>query len=186
MPRFHRILLCLVFAVAGSGCAVTLIDAAYMGDTNKVRQLLSEGADPNEVFFNGWTALMMAAAEGHRSAVSSLIEAGAEVDARNDGGRTALMFASGYGYDEIVEILIENGADVNAVPHEGVRWSSLTAASNNGHERTVVLLLEAGADTELVDARGRTALSYAREQGHTRIADLLARDGPDVAAGADG
>ncbi|MSP26751.1 MAG: ankyrin repeat domain-containing protein, partial [Myxococcales bacterium] len=52
-------------------------------------------------------------------------------------------------------------------------WTALMGAANAGKARIVALLLARGADREIVDDDGRTALSLAREEGHTAVVKLL-------------
>jgi len=71
-----------------------LIEAARVGDTVKVKQLLKQGADVNAKDKDGWTALIEAAAKGHTDTVKALIDAGADVNAKDKYGETALMNAA--------------------------------------------------------------------------------------------
>ncbi|NQS99984.1 MAG: ankyrin repeat domain-containing protein [Candidatus Omnitrophica bacterium] len=71
-----------------------LIEAARVGDTVKVKQLLKQGADVNAKDKDGWTALIEAAAKGHTDTVKALIDAGADVNAKDKYGETAPMNAA--------------------------------------------------------------------------------------------
>jgi ankyrin repeat protein len=51
--------------------------------------------------------------------------------------------------------------------------TALIKAAYEGHEGCVRLLVEAGADRSIKGYRGRTALDYATEQGHTAIQAIL-------------
>ena len=82
---FAAILLFLVsaFAVVSwrmheSKKARPLVEAAYDGDTDQVRALLEQGADPNGRTFKGRSALSEAAVKGHTAIVELLLEHGAE------------------------------------------------------------------------------------------------------------
>jgi ankyrin repeat protein len=79
-----RLYLCLlvagVFILAAGRAAKAnpLIEAASMGDTEKVQTLLAQGADVNAKDSRGCTALMWAKREGHKEIVRILKEAGAK------------------------------------------------------------------------------------------------------------
>lgn len=151
-----------------------LYQAAFVGRTELVRQLLELEVEPNNpISENGWCPLMIAAAEGHGTTVDALLEGGAQCDARNAFGRTALMFASSYGYDDIVRDLLAHGADPNIVPTDGEGWTALMGAAHNNRIQTVRLLLDGGADPALTDLNGMTALGIARASGSRGAAQLL-------------
>jgi ankyrin repeat protein len=52
-------------------------------------------------------------------------------------------------------------------------FTALMTAAAEGQLEVVRLLLERGADPTLVDTDGDTALSFARQNGHTMVAQLL-------------
>ena len=68
-----------------------LYHACRNGDTERVRQLLDEGAPVDEKDENGRTALMQASLGGHTEVVQLLLGKGAAVDEKNryagGGGR---------------------------------------------------------------------------------------------------
>lgn len=90
---------------------------------------------------------------------------------------TALMIASKYGYLEMVKYLVEKGADVNE-RHLLDYWTALMFASGADHLNIVKYLVEHGAELDLQDARGYTALMWAR--GHFDIIKYLVEKGADV------
>jgi ankyrin repeat protein len=99
--------------------------AAMYGRGNVIDMLVAEGADVNAVIRSdvrrdGWTPLMVAAAEGQLASVERLLIAGAQVDARNTRGRTALFIASWYGSKPIVERLMRAGADPTVIDAIGI------------------------------------------------------------------
>jgi ankyrin repeat protein len=115
-----------------------------------VRILVDAGADVDEQFDNGITALMLMSILRQTETVRVLLEAGADVNATNnaDGG-TALIFAVYGGSTDTVSLLIESGADLNAT------------------------------DAGTGDDDGRTALSYAEEKDHAEITEVLKRAGAE-------
>ncbi|KAI8514415.1 hypothetical protein Bbelb_087390 [Branchiostoma belcheri] len=69
--------------------------AAGAGDTDRVKQLLAEGVNPNAVGgFRQWTPLHRAARNGHHETVSVLLTAGADVNTRDDIQDSPLHWAA--------------------------------------------------------------------------------------------
>ena len=73
-----------------------------------------------------------------------------------------------------VELLLDRGANVNSKMERG--QTALMVAAYYGHVDTVRLLLSRGADIN-AQFDGDTALSWAKQKGHTEIVDLLAKAG---------
>ena len=61
---------------------VPLHEACRDGDTERVRQLLDEGAPVDEKDRGGSTALMWASGQGHREVVQLLLSKGGAVDGK--------------------------------------------------------------------------------------------------------
>ena len=57
-----------------------LMVAAKTGETEVVRELISEGVDLDQASTYGWTALMFAAWQGHEENVRALVEGGADTN----------------------------------------------------------------------------------------------------------
>jgi ankyrin repeat protein len=151
---------------------IALFKAAALGELADAKRLVAEGVPVDVVEPEGRTPLMVAAFDGHRHVVSFLLVEGAEVDHRDVNGRTALMCASSGPFVETVELLLDAGAEVNARGRlEG--FTALMTAAAEGQLEVVRLLLERGADPSLEDVDGDTALSFAHQNGHTQVADLL-------------
>lgn len=169
-------LLALVF-LAGSSEALTpaeqsLFEAANAGSFADVERIVTLGTAVDVTDPENRTPMMYAAFNGHRQVVSFLLVEGAKVDHKDGSGRTALMFASSGPFVETVELLLDAGADVNAQGMlEG--FTALMTAAAEGQLEVVKLLLERGADPTLEDTDGDTALSFALQNGHTMVAQLL-------------
>ena len=70
----------------------------------------------------------------------------------------------------------ESGRHVLTRQTDHFGWSALMMASVSGSEAIVQLLLQSGADTSVRDRAGNTALTLARQKGHSKIVDLISRD----------
>jgi len=113
--------------------------AALVGDTERVKDLIHQGADINQRDDNGRTALMFAVINMHYETMKVLLEYGADVQARSNEGGTALMAAAMVGDLTMVQALLDKGADVHARLLE-TNESAVTFAESHGHAEIAQLL----------------------------------------------
>jgi ankyrin repeat protein len=149
-----------------------LLQAAHDGQLEQVQRLVAAGTAVDAADPENRTALMFAAFNGHTPVVAFLMEAGAEVDHKDVNGRAALMYASSGPFSETVELLLDGGADIDTQGTlEG--FTALMTAAAEGQVDVVRLLLDRGADRSLEDKDGDTALSFARQNGHSEVVAML-------------
>jgi ankyrin repeat protein len=145
---------------------------AEQGETRSLIDAIVEtgNVDQRDVCYR--TPLMFAAQFGRIDTVRELVTAGAQVNLHEKGYYTALMLAAGNGHAAVVEFLADAGAAIDEV--EFTRdWTALIWSAKRGHTDTVRLLLQRGARRDLRDDRGRTALDWARIEGHTAVVALF-------------
>lgn len=106
-----------------------LYHACRNGDTERVRQLLDEGAPVDEKDENGRTALMQASLGGYTVVVQLLLGKGAAVGGKDKWGDTALMYASNFGRTEVAKLLLGKG-------DEHVTADMVQVVTNEPDERT--------------------------------------------------
>ncbi len=148
-----------------------LVMAARRGQTDKVRKLLQEGADPEM----GIAALREAAKNGHLDTVNALLDQGININAKDSGGMTALHYAAMNDYPSVVKILISKGADVNLKLNGGA--TALHLAAGRGNVEIVEYLLSHGAEVNTKDDSGRTPLQQAAVGGTREICSTLITHG---------
>jgi ankyrin repeat protein len=175
-----------------------LMAAASAGNTDVVRFLLGQGADPLLTDENGKTALDRARQDGANDIVKLLdyyiqhkqLPEDARKGAAPTGpwakfnnrmkGQALVRDASG-GYLEEVKSIVTGGGDVNwQLQPSGL--SPLMSAASGGHTDIVRYLLSQGADPALKDENGKTALDYARQSGANDIVKLLEQYGKKAPA----
>ncbi len=144
-----------------------LIEAAGEGDVEKVRQLLSKGADVNFVDpESGENSLNLAVNGLHFSVVDLLLANKAEVNYQSKVGYTALYIAGMHGDQAlpIVEQLLNAGANVKLGPgpsHGDATGSTpLYVAAFYGGNKIVKRLIDGGAPIDFKLADG-SALMHA-------------------------
>ena len=161
-----------------------LIGAARDGDTQTLKALLGQGADPNRRWgVNNWTPLMHAIHKRQKGSVEVLLAAGADMSARTGDGMTALMMAAGYGYADIVQVLLDHGADAHAQTPGGDNALTLALGGMPDLDKftvgkcqteTVVALLKKAPDLRLNDsAYARAARLAARAGGCKEILSMV-------------
>ncbi len=112
-----------------SAPSITILDAAWAGDVNTIRQHIAAGTDLNTRGEDGGTSLHAVAARGNDEVAMLLIDAGADVNAKKADGGTALHSAAFFCHEKIVRALLANGADktipngAGATAYDGVAGS---------------------------------------------------------------
>ncbi len=161
-----------------------LIESAFNGAADEVREWLAKGLRLDARDESGLSALHMAAASeepGGFEAAKLLLDRGADPNASSGGGMTPLyMLAYSNDYSDVARLLIARGADIEARAKDGS--TPLHEAALWGRVQVARLLLQAGANVEARTDAGQTARDIAVEQGCSILAALLLRpaDGREV------
>jgi hypothetical protein len=154
-----------------------LFEAARLGRTDLVGDLVKLGADANAYDARGYTPLILAAYDGHIDTVDALIRAGADAcKPDRSQGNTAQMGVAFKGEDAIADRLLKAGCDVNARNKAG--QTALMMAALFGRAQQLRSLLASGADPALADAEGRTARAVAAAQGNQAVLAILPDQAP--------
>lgn len=141
----------------GSAMAVDdslLFSAAIRGDTDRIKDLLADGAEVNAMNSTGRTAMMAASFNGNLRVVRVLLAYGADVNLADEYGNTALMDAVMFGREELVNLLITAGADVNAKDKKGI---SVIEKSKTTPYTHIVKILEPLVAVEAEQEQGDSA-----------------------------
>jgi ankyrin repeat protein len=138
-----------------TGVALDIFEAAALGRTARVRELLDADASLASAYGDdGFHPLGLACFFGHVDAARLLLERGADVNAlaRNEHIQSAALHAAAASGDtgsdeptryELVKLVLEHGADPNL--RQGSGFSPLDAARQNGDARIESLLRQHGA-----------------------------------------
>ncbi|WP_063788500.1 ankyrin repeat domain-containing protein [Streptomyces chattanoogensis] len=160
-----------------------LVRAIYEERTERVEELLRQGASPSAASADGETPVYLAAVSGAADILRLLLDAGASPDAESRGEPGSqglpLCAAACWGHSAAVRELLSYGADPDLREDDGTGWTALLWAANGGHHETVRLLLDADADPD-AGSPGRTPLMAAAEFGAADIVRSLLRHGADV------
>jgi ankyrin repeat protein len=155
-----------------------LLQALYRGENEQVEKLLA--VDPELDVFE-------AAAFGRDDRLRELLdEDPSRANAFGDDGFHPLGLACFFGHLEAARLLLDRGADVNALStNEHVQTAAIHAsAAAAGDEATryelVKLALEHGADPNLRQGGGFRAIDAARQNGDSRVEQLLLEQGAET------
>jgi uncharacterized protein len=170
----------------GTAYAGSIHDAARLGDTTAIQNLLNAGTDINELDESGETALFAAALasrnSSHNKILDFLLQRQADYTIRNDRGMTVLHASAFVGDAESVAHHIGTDGpyhkplDINDHANKfGV--TPLIVAAEENHGNVVAYLIMWGADLEITERHGYTALTRASYHGHDQIIDILLRAG---------
>jgi ankyrin repeat protein len=136
----------LVDAVLEADPELDVFDAAALGRTERLGELLDADADAATAFSgDGFTALQLAAYFGQAEAVRALLDHGADVSAvsTNSMGIQALHAAVAARSQAAVAALLVAGADPDARQEGG--WTPLMAAEQHHDLEIIRLLMDHGA-----------------------------------------
>lgn len=152
-----------------------VLEAIYRGDRDEAERL----ADEREL------DVFEASALGRVERLRDLLDADPSlVNAYGDDGFHPVGLASFFGHVEAARLLFERGADANQLArNEHIQTAAIhaAAASEGKDEATrydlVKLALDHGADPNLPQGGGFTAIDAARQNGDTRVEQLLLEHG---------
>lgn len=150
-----------------------LMKAINKNDSAKVKELIRQGADVNELEANGDAPLVMAAYKGYNEIVRVLLEAGADVEAVDPSMKATALHAAAYaGRAEAAQLLVDFHIDINKQgPYNG--YTALHDAIWQNNVEVVKVLLAAGADLTLLSNDGQSPLDFARSRNHKEIVKLI-------------
>jgi len=144
---------------------------------DKIRLLLSRGADPKARAASGVDALTIAAAlRGSGPSVKLLLDAGAAADLPEGvhSKNTPLLLASMTGDVENVKLLLAHGAEPTS--------SALSEAVTFGYPDVVRILIDAGANPKLTESSGINLLHWAAVANRPAVIPILAAAGVAINA----
>jgi ankyrin repeat protein len=152
-----------------------VLHAIYRGDREEAERLAA--AKELDVF--------EASALGRTERVRELLEADPSlVNAYGDDGFHPVGLASFFGHVDTARLLYEHGADANQVArNERIQTAAIhAAAAAEGKDEVaryelVKLALDHGADPNLEQGGGFRAIDAARQNGDTRVMQLLRERG---------
>ncbi|WP_265025522.1 ankyrin repeat domain-containing protein [Wolbachia endosymbiont (group A) of Bibio marci] len=156
--------------------------AALEGNIEKVKSLISEGADVNATSELKETPLHWAARRGNQKVVEVLLNNRANVNAVDGNENTPLHRAAENGHKEVVEALLDKGASVNITDQNGK--TPLHWAAKKGHQEAVKVLLQVkGIDVNAAtNQQKETPLHFAAQRNHAEIVKDLLDKGANVNA----
>ena len=152
-----------------------VLQAVYRGDRQEAERLAA-GRDLD---------VFEASALGRTERVRELLDADPSlVDAYGDDGFHPVGLASFFGHVDTARLLFERGADANQFArNEHIQTAAIHAASaaeakdEDTRYELVKLALEHGADPNLEQGGGFRAIDAARQNGDTRVEQLLLEHG---------
>lgn len=143
-----------------------LSNALIGNDFERIKYLVSKGADVNKPDRQNWTPLTSSGRQRHDKTIELLIELGADPNKVDGNGITPLAAALMRDHVPSIEVLIEKGADVNVSGQQGYR--PLTLALAEQKYEAAKALMEGGADVS----------HAASGQGLTPLMIVAAQTGP--------
>ncbi|MCK4871101.1 MAG: ankyrin repeat domain-containing protein [Phycisphaerales bacterium] len=157
----------------------------------QARRLTQAGVSATDA--TGRTALHYAALANDKTQILELLTAGADVNATDVWGDTPLHTAARRLRVLAADLLIAHDADVNARNDADQTPLLLSAAQwtrspEFDHQLALFadVLIQHGADVNARDGRDCTALQYAVDRGHDRLAAMLLAAGGKLGSGDTG
>lgn len=174
-----------------------LFEAIINGcDPNTIKQCLDNGADPNAVYYDGFTTPLFFIAShkinfrpvgipfpninGEVASINLLVQYSADVNKACIAGTTPLHAAIKRGRFEIAEALLNNNADPNAADEDKRTPIFYFFTKTATNIELLDLLLRFGADINWLDYGYSTVLYYAVRQGNLEVIKKCIEYGVDL------
>jgi ankyrin repeat protein len=141
--------------------------AAFHGDTAALRELLSQGADPDGTDEDGSPLIELAVRGDHVEAVRALADFGADLDVAS----LIHNVAASRDLPDMLPVLLDLGADPSRRDERG--WTPLHFAAAHGYAGSAAILLDNGADPDARTPEGLKPSDLAQRNGHTDLASSL-------------
>lgn len=165
----------LLIEMEREGITLDAFEAAAAGNSASLAKILTAAPETSHLWSDdGWTALHLAAAFGTPESVRLLLDNGAPVDAvsKNAQKNQPLHAALALGRNpETIQLLLEAGADPNARQTAG--FTAIFSAAAANRRDLAELLIKHGANPGIRNDFDQNAAGFARERGHTELADWL-------------
>lgn len=162
----------------GAEFIMPLIEAARFGFTDMAALLLQYGAKLEGSDDLGMSALNWASKQNHLDTVRLLASHGANLDRDSDwrlsqgAGWKPLHSAVEGNQFQMVKLLLELGADIN-MPERQSKQTALMLAARSPDTAILRLLLFKNANLHAKDAKGRSALLWAKIAGSAEAVAIL-------------
>lgn len=174
-----------------------LSNALIGNDHDRIKFLITKGADVNTPDLQNWTPLTSSARQRHDKTVELLIGLGADPDKVDGNGMTPLAAALMRDHVPTIEVLIKNGADLEIPAQQGYR-PLILAIADQKYEAAKALMAGGANVSQAASDHGLTPLMIVAAQtrpaegsiflpGSTRptdVAKTLVERGADVNAQA--
>ena len=160
-------------------------------DSERLEEMVRNGADVTQLNDEGLTLLHYAAELGRQQCVKVLMfyncfDPNVRDSAETPMGplqTTPLHLAAAEGFSPIVVCLLEYGADINAITINGwtpLHYMIITETMSSRKMEVLSVLIGMGADTTRRDADGNLAVDIAVLYGHYEVTRILLNTGIDV------
>ncbi len=162
----------------GYGDLTALLRAVRKGNLEKVKTLVQQGEDVNELVKGDGTALTNAIIHGKFEIAKFLLNNGADPNLGSQVDGHPVWLAADADNMELLQLLADKGADMNKdFPGDG---NAMIHAAGNGNLAMVKTLQKMGADIERGVKGDGNPLIMASKGGHLEIVKYLVTEGANV------